>query len=184
MTRKFKIGKLETERLLLRPITPKDAADIFAYASDPEATKYVRFVTHTSMRDTHAFIRRVRASYAKGIDPVWGMQLKATGRIIGASGFIDWPNDNQRAELGYIVHREYWGQGIVTEAVLALCAFAFKEMRVNRIEAGTIVEHKASQRVLQKCGFRFEGVLRQREFIKGRFVDLAMYSLLREDYSK
>jgi ribosomal-protein-alanine N-acetyltransferase len=182
--KKLNVESIQTERLLLRPIFPNDAGDIFAYASDPEATKYVRFETHKSIRDTHAFIRRVRASYAKGINPVWAIELKATGRVIGASGFIDWPNDNQRAELGYILHRSYWGQGLVSEVVTALCGFGFKKMKVNRIEAGTIVEHRASQRVLEKCRFHFEGVLRQREFIKGRFIDVSMYSLLRSDYSK
>jgi ribosomal-protein-alanine N-acetyltransferase len=182
--KKFKVPPIETERLLLRPITMKDAPDIFAYASDPEVTKYVRFVTHKSLKDTHAFIRRVRTSYSKGITPLWGMQSKAAGRLIGAIGFLQWPNSDQRAELGYVVNRNVWGKGFVTEAAKALCDFAFKKMNVNRIEAGTMVGHAASQRVLEKCGFAFEGVLRQREFIKGRFIDVSMYSLLRQDYSK
>jgi ribosomal-protein-alanine N-acetyltransferase len=104
--------------------------------------------------------------------------------MIGAMGFLDWPNIHQRAELGYVINRKYWGEGLVTEAASALCDFAFRKMQVNRIEAGTIVEHRASQRVLEKCGFRLEGVLRQRELIKGRFPDVTMYSLLRQDYSK
>ncbi|MFL6299366.1 MAG: GNAT family N-acetyltransferase [Terriglobales bacterium] len=184
MKPKFKIPKIETERLLLRPITMKDAPDIFAYASDPEVTKYVRFVTHESIKDTHAFIRRVQASYKKGITPLWGMQLKTTGRLIGALGFLQWPNPDQRAELGYVINPIVWGEGYVTEAAKAVCNFGFKKMNVNRIEAGTIVGHVASQRVLEKCGFKFEGVLRQRELIKGKFPDVTMYSLLRSDYSK
>jgi ribosomal-protein-alanine N-acetyltransferase len=182
--RKFKIVRIETERLLLRLITMKDAANIFAYASDPKVTQYVRFVTHKNISDSRAFIRRVRASYKKGIDPVWGIELNASGQIIGTIGFLDWPNDNRRAELGYALNRKYWGQGLVTEAASALCDFAFWKMKLNRIEAGTIVGHTASQRVLEKCGFRLEGVLRQREIIKGRVVDVTMYSLLRQDYSK
>jgi [ribosomal protein S5]-alanine N-acetyltransferase len=182
--KKFKLVSIQTERLILRPITMKDAPDIFAYASDPEVTKYVRFVTHKSVKDTHAFIRRVRASYEKGITPLWGMELKASGRLIGALGFLQWPNPDRRAELGYVVNRNVWGQGYVTEAAKAVCDFAFKKMNVNRIEAGTILGHVASQRVLEKCGFKFEGVLRQRELIKGKFPDVTMYSLLRSDYSK
>jgi [ribosomal protein S5]-alanine N-acetyltransferase len=182
--KKFKVVPITTERLLLRPITMKDAPDIFAYASNPEVTKYVRFVTHKSLRDTYAFIRRVQASYRKSITPLWGMEVKASGRLIGASGFLQWPNADQRAELGYVIHPHFWGQGYVTEAAQALCDFAFKKMKVNRIEAGTIVGHTASERVLQKCGFKVEGVLRQRELIKGKFPDVTMYSLLRSDYSK
>jgi len=184
MPKRFQVERIETDRLLLRSITTKDAADIFAYASDPEVTKYVRFVTHKSIKDTHAFIRRVQASYRKGITPLWGMQSRASGRLIGAIGFLQWPNPDQRAELGYVISRDFWGQGLVTEAAKAVCDFAFRKMKVNRIEAGTIAGHAASERVLEKCGFRFEGVLRQREFIKGRFPDVSMYSLLRSDYSK
>ena len=182
--KKFKIVSIETERLLLRRITMKDVPDIFAYASDPEVTKYVRFVTHKNIKDTHAFIRRVQTSYRKGVTPLWGMQSKATDRLIGAIGFLQWPNLDQRAELGYVVNRKVWGQGYVTEAAKAVCDFAFTKMKVNRIEAGTIVGHTASERVLEKCGFQLEGVLRQREFIKGKFPDVTMYSLLRSDYSK
>ena len=182
--KKFKVARIETKRLLLRPITMKDAPDIFAYASNPEVTKYVRFVTHKSIKETHAFIRRVRASYRKGITPLWGIEIKASGRLIGALGFLQWPNPDRRAELGYVINPDFWGQGYVTEAAKVLCDFAFKKMKVNRIEAGTIVGHTASERVLQKCGFKFEGILRQREFIKGRFPDVTMYSLLRSDYSK
>ena len=83
-----------------------------------------------------------------------------------------------------MINRNYWGNGLVTEAAAALVDFAFRKMKVNRIEAGTIVEHRASQRVLEKLGFKLEGVLRQRELIKGRFPDVTMYSLLRSDYSK
>ena len=182
--KRFKIQPIQTDRLLLRAITMKDATDIFAYASDPEVTKYVRFVTHKSIKDTHAFILRVQSSYRKGITPLWGMELKASGRIIGALGFLQWPNPDERAELGYVINRNYWGKGLVTEAAAALVDFAFRKMKVNRIEAGTIVEHRASQRVLEKLGFKIEGVLRQRELIKGRFPDVTMYSLLRSDYSK
>jgi RimJ/RimL family protein N-acetyltransferase len=181
---KFKVERIKTERLLFRAVTMKDAADIFAYASDPEVTRYVRFVTHKSIKDTRAFIRRVLASYKKGVNRLWALELKATGRMIGAMAFLDWPNIHLRAELGYVVNRTYWGQGLVTEAASALCDFAFRKMKVNRIEAGTIVEHRASQRVLEKCGFKLEGVLRQRELIKGRFPNVTMYSLLRQDYSK
>ena len=182
--KKFKVEVLHTERLLLRPITMKDARDIFAYASDPEVTKYVRFVTHKSIKDTHAFIRRVQSSYRKGITPVWGIQLKETGRMIGATGFLQWPNPDQRAELGYVINRNFWGNGYVTEAAKAVCDFAFKKMNVNRIEAQAFVEQKASQRVLEKVGFKFEGILRQREFIKGSFVNETMYSLLVSDLAK
>src|SRR3954466_588870 len=105
--KKFKIVPIETARLLLRHITRKDAPDIFAYASNPEVTRYVRFVTHKSLKDTHAFIRRVRSSYRKGITPLWGMEVKASGRLIGASGFLQWPNPDQRAELGYVINPDF-----------------------------------------------------------------------------
>ena len=177
----MKPPRLRTERLLLRPIAARDIEDIFEYASDPEVTKFVRFVTHKTRRDTRAFLARMQQAYRKGI-PVWGIELQAENKMIGSIGFVDWLRDHRRAELGYVIHRKYWGQGITTEAVRAVVEFAFRKMDLNRIEAGTLPENVPSQRILEKVGFQYEGTLRQREHIKGRWPDQRMYSLLREEY--
>lgn len=173
---------LETPRLRLRKLTFADAADTFAYASDPEVARYVRFAVHRSIADSEQFISRVIQQYANGAEPVWGMELKETGKVIGSIGFVKWDRDNRRIELGYALGRPWWGQGLAPEAVAAIVEFAFAHTNVNRIEAFCFVEHGASARVLEKCGFQLEGVLRQYEEVKGHRPDLKLYSKLRSDW--
>jgi len=109
--------------------------------------------------------------------------LKQTGWVVGACALHCDPG-NARAELGYVLGRDYWGRGLVPEAVLAVLRFAFTQTQLNRIEAFCLVEHSSSARVLEKCGFRFEGVQRERELIKGRFADMKCYAMLRGDFAK
>ena len=171
--------RLETARLLLRPLRASDAKAIFDYASDPKVARHVRFATHRSLADSRQFLRHVHDR--RGKDCVWGIVTKETHRLIGTVGLLDCSADHRRAEIGYALHRDYWNQGIATEAVRAIVRHALRKMALNRLEAGCYVGNPASQRVLEKCGFSFEGVLRQREYIKGRYPDQKFYSLLRSD---
>ncbi len=82
--------------------------------------------------------------------------------------------------IGYDLSRPYWRRGIMTEALEAVIEFGFERMGLNRIEAVVFVENVASHRLLEKLRFEREGVLRDYEFLKGRFVDMVMYSLLRK----
>ena len=180
--KKFRIESLETERLLLRPLRMSDAAAIFAYASDPEVSRNVRFRTHRKIAESRAFLRFVMKRYRSGAEPVWGIELKADRRVIGSIGMVDWRRNHRRAEMGYALHRDSWDRGIATEAARAVVAFGFVKMDLNRIEAGCYPQNPASARVLEKCGFKFEGMLRQHEYIKGKFRDARLYSLLREEF--
>ena len=85
------------------------------------------------------------------------------------------------AEVGYSLSREYWNQGIMTEALRRVISFGFQELRLNRIEAQHEVDNPASGRVMVHAGMQYEGTLRQRVKNKGRFVDVALYAILRGD---
>ncbi len=83
--------------------------------------------------------------------------------------------------MGYSLSRAYLEQGIMTEALSAMLDFAFDEMRLHRVEAQHEVDNPASGAVMRKAGMRYEGTLRGRLFNKGRYVDVALYAMLRED---
>jgi len=172
---------LETSRLRLRKLAIEDAADIFAYASDPEVTRYLRFSEHKSMADSRAFLLRTLQSYRSGADLLWGIELKSAGRIIGGCR-LNCNFQHRAAEVGYVLARGHWGQGFAPEAVLAVAGFAFTRTEINRIEARCMTDHAASSRVLEKCGFHFEGIARESEWIKGKFTDLKIFSLLRAEW--
>lgn len=107
---------------------------------------------------------------------------KGDGHIVGTCGFVNWSLDHARAELGYAIHREYWGQGLVPEAVRAMISFGFEKIGLNRIEARCIAENTASARVMEKAGMSYEGTLRQREFIKGAYRNIKLYAILESEY--
>jgi ribosomal-protein-alanine N-acetyltransferase len=175
------LPRLETPRLILRALSLDDADDIFAYASDSEVTRYTIFERHQSLDTTIEWLRSVLDMYCDGHPGPWGMERRERGRLIGACGFRNWDAHHGRAEMGYTVTRAFWNQGYATEAVRALLAFGFEHMNLNRIEARAVPANVGSTRVMEKAGMKLEGVLRQSEFFKGGYQDLALYSILRSD---
>ncbi|MDR7482064.1 MAG: GNAT family protein [Armatimonadota bacterium] len=173
---------LETPRLLLRPLTLEDAADIYAYASDPEVSRYVTWHAHRSIEDTRTFLHGALALYAAGQVAPWGMVHRADGKVIGTCGFVSWYPDHGRAEIGYSLARAYWRQGYTTEAVRRIMRFGFEVMALNRIEARCEIPNVASARLLEKVGMTFEGILREHVYGKGRYRDMQMYSILRREW--
>ena len=117
--RELAAAGIETPRLLLRAFRSSDVDDIFEYASDPEVTKHVRFVTHKSTDDTRAFLRLMEENRRAGSSVVWAVTLRSNGKVIGSVGFVCWTPAHRRAELGYALNRHYWNQGYASEAVAA-----------------------------------------------------------------
>jgi ribosomal-protein-alanine N-acetyltransferase len=171
---------LVTDRLILRKVTPGDAEAVFAYASDPEVTRYVIWEMHRSIEDSRNFLDLVTSKYESGGEPEWAVVYKGDHRFVGTCGIVSWEPYHARAELGYALSRDYWGRGLMAEAVGAMISFGFREMNLNRIEARCIAENSASARVMEKAGMLYEGTLRQRELIKGEHRDIKMYSVLRD----
>ena len=172
---------LETEDLILRRPKRKDASDIFRYASDPEVARYVLWEPHRSLSETRGFVRDLCRRARAGWPTSWVVTLRETGRVIGTVGFVWYSADNRSAELGYSFAREYWNRGYATQALGAVASEVFRSLPVNRLEAQHDVRNPASGRVMEKCGFRKEGILRNRILNKGEFVDVALYSRLRSD---
>lgn len=172
---------LETDRLILRPMRMRDAQDLFDYARDPQVSRHVLWDAHASIRDSRQFLRGAIRQYRKGQPSSFAITLKDSGRMIGTVGFM-WINlDHLSAEVGYSLSRDYWNQGIMTEALRAVIAFGFDTLRLNRIEAQHETDNPASGRVMAHVGMQYEGLLRQRLKNKGKYVDVALYAILRGD---
>jgi len=168
---------LETDRLILRKLTPNDAEAVFAYASDPEVTRYLIWDTHRSIEDSKAFLKQTINGYESGGDEAdwWGIVYKGDHRLVGSCGFESQERSGHaRAALGYVLSRAYWSRGLAPEAVRAMIRFGFDGMSLNRIEARCIAENVASARAMEKAGMTYEGTLRQREFVKGAYRDIKL----------
>ena len=159
-----------------------DAGDMFEYSRDPEVARHVLWDAHRSIGETRAYIRYTMRKYRMGEPASWVIELNETGRVIGTIGFMWYQRDNNAAEVGYSLSRAHWNQGIMTEALACVLDFAFGTMGLHRVEAQHEVENPASGAVMRKAGMTYEGTLRGRLFNKARYVDVALYAALRDDY--
>lgn len=175
---------LESTRLRLRRISSDDLEDVFAYASDPEVTRYVAWDAHKTSEDSRSFITWALERYTAGEVGPWGVVVKENGRLIGTCGYANWFVTHRRAEIGFAIGRPYWNQGFTTEAVREVLRFGFERMKLNRIQARCEVENAPSERVMQKVGMTFEGVLRDEMFVRGRYRNLKMYSILKREWER
>ncbi len=112
----------------------------------------------------------------------WGITLKGEDAIIGSCAFVSFGPDFHYAETGYELHRAYWRQGIMAEAMPAILTYGFTELGLHRVEAATDPRNTRSQSLLLKLGFTYEGNLRQRFFFRDQFLDAHYFGLLKDEW--
>ena len=173
---------LETPRLLLRELVLNDTQAIFDIRGDYEVTRYNTGAAYDRIEQARDLIQAIRTGYADGAELRWGITLKPNPTVIGMCGFNYWVRHDRRASIGYDLSRQYWGQGLMTEAVRAMVNFGFTRMNLNRIEADADGRNLASARVLHKAGFHDEGVQYEQFYDHGGFYDLHLFALLRREY--
>ncbi|MGM0847405.1 MAG: GNAT family N-acetyltransferase [Bacillota bacterium] len=173
---------LETERLILREIRQKDATAIYGNFSDDRVTEFYDLETFTELAQADALIDKLAAGFRTHNQIRWAITLKPGNDLIGTCGFHEIEKEHYKVETGYELNPNYWGRGIMNEALNAIFAYAFEVMGVNRIEAFYDPENEKSRNVLENCGFIYEGTQRQRFFEKGKFVDASLSSLLKENF--
>lgn len=171
---------LMTERLILRQITSEDTDNVYRLLSNPKVIEYDTFELFTEKKQAEDLIRHFNNEFVKKRAIFWGISLKHTNELIGfCKCEVEVPM--VRADIGYDLNFEYWNKGIMTEALSKVIDFTFSNLNINRIEASVTTRNHASCKVLEKLGFIKEGVMRERSFWKGKFHDMIMYSLLKED---
>ncbi len=174
---------LTTPRLILRQVRMSDAQDIYEYSRDPEVARHVLWDAHTSIHQTRAYIRFLLRQYRTGQPGSFVIELARERKAIGTIGFM-WINQDYRsAEVGYSLSRSYWNQGIMSEALAAVLSFGFERLHLNRIEAQHESDNPASGKVMAHCGMAYEGRMRGRIYNKGRYVDVDVYAILRDDWT-
>jgi ribosomal-protein-alanine N-acetyltransferase len=173
---------LETQRLILREIQQSDAEAVFRIRGDYQVTRYNTGMAYTQIDQARALIDNIRQAYHNESEIRWGITLKGNDTVIGMVGYNYWSRKDSRASVGYDLARAYWGRGIMTEALCEVVRFGFKRMALNRIEADADARNIGSHRVLEKVGFKREGVLREQFYEEGAFHDLVLFSLLRKEW--
>lgn len=165
---------------ILRPWRREDAAGMAALADNPRIACWLRdvFPNPYTEQDALGYIESCIAGEGKQLCRA----IEINGRAAGSVGVFPGTDVYRRSgELGYWLAEEYWGSGVMTEAVRRITAEAFPRFDLLRIFAEPYAENKGSRRVLEKAGFTLEGVMRQGLQKNGRVMDYCMYALLRED---
>lgn len=167
------------ERIQLSPMTSADRGDMLELLNEREIyERTFRIPFPYREADYDEFIASMAETARKNGGPLHFAIRDAAGKAIGGCGFEGLARGH-RVEVGYWLGKPYWGRGIVTSVVAAMCEFAFREWDLVRIIAHVFDFNAASARVLEKNGFEFEGLLRKHLKKEGRFLDCKLYAKLR-----
>ncbi len=170
------------ERVALRPLTSNDADDLFAVFSDAEVMRYWSSPPWSDRSDAVELIERVMRGAADNAFYQWGIALNDGNHVIGTCTLFQIDRRNRRAEIGFILRRDLWGKGLMSEAIGALLGFAFDTMNLHRIEADVDPRNESCLKLLESAGFVREGLLRQRWLVNGEVNDSVMLGLLASEY--
>jgi [ribosomal protein S5]-alanine N-acetyltransferase len=174
--------QLPTSRLILREFTLEDVTDVHAYASREDTVRYTDWGPNTA-EQTREFMERKIARQREEPRLTWDLaaQSRETDRVIGTVSVSITRPSHREAEVGYVFHPEYWGRGYATEATVEMLRFGFGELKLHRIYATCDPKNRASARVLEKAGMRYEGHLRDHLIQRGAWRDSLLYAILETD---
>jgi ribosomal-protein-alanine N-acetyltransferase len=173
---------LETERLILRQLTLDDADFVFRHFSDPMVCQYLMDEPPlTEFAQAQRIIQFYLEPQGKTYNR-WGLIRKTDHQLIGTCGFHHWEKQYFRSEIGYDLTPDAWGKGYMTEALRAVVQNGFERMGLNRIDALVSIENDPSVKLLQKLGFKQEGVLRDYFCLDGKFYDHYLLALLQREW--
>jgi ribosomal-protein-alanine N-acetyltransferase len=158
-----------------------DAAALYRYAADPEVTRWFSWGPYTSEDEARTYIARLPGQRERGEQLDLVVEHLDAGPI-GICGLAELSVRDRRASIGTWLGREWWGTGANGECKALMCHVAFALLGLERVGAYANVDHARSQRALERIGFEREGVLRRFHRHHGRSLDVAVFSLLREDW--
>ena len=173
------------ENYYLREMRLSDAAWYMQYYNKPEISRFVpenmipKDIAHakSEMQDVIDAFKYKHTIY-------WGIARKDSDELIGGVGFHDWNKYHMRVEVAYDLEPDYWRRGIMMKAVRNIFNFAFCNMGIIRITATTIQENTASNNLLLKFGFKYEGLLKKYKYFHGKMYDIMIFSYTMDDYNR
>lgn len=174
---------LETERLIMRRFEIDDAQAMFDnWASNEEVTKYLMWPAHKSMAISKEYIESLIRGYEKSNVYDWGIELKEIKQVIGSIGVVRCNDDVGYVHIGYCIGKRWWNKGITSEAFCSVIKYLMDDVKVNRIESRHDPRNPYSGKVMEKCGLKYEGTLRESDINNHGICDASWYALLRKDY--
>ncbi|MCA1054184.1 GNAT family N-acetyltransferase [Rossellomorea aquimaris] len=175
---------LETNRLRLRNVTDADIEFIFKLFSDEKVCEFLYDEElYTVKEDAIEFVQWNKNPEEKGSNR-WILEAKDSHEKMGTCGFDAWDRTNHIAEIGYDLWHEYWGRGYMKEALVAAIESGFHNMDLNRINAYVALGNTRSTNLLERLGFKREGIYRDKHLFRGEYFDHYSYSLLKREWKE
>lgn len=175
---------IESDRLILSELTLDDEEDLLEYQSDPLTVRYIPWPARTRIQVREALekvlVPRTFESDNDYIVLAW--RLKDGGKVIGQSNISIQSKEHSRAEIGWVVHPDYVGQGYATEATRALITYAFNTLKFHRLVAYIDQRNEASVKLAERLGMRHEASFMKDEFFKGEWTSAFLYAVLSEEW--
>lgn len=178
--------KIETDRLILRRLELTDAQSVFDHwLSDERVTDNLIKGAHKTISETIERVAGILSEYSSKEFCYWGIELKASGELIGAIDFYNFDSATENCEVGFSLGYKWWNQGYGTEALRAVVEFGFCYMNIHKISAAHNIDNVASGKIMSKVGMEQEGMIRHMiRNAKNQYKDCAVYGILQEDYRK
>ena len=176
------MNRYPTERLYFRDIRPDDLPLVYAGLSHPKVIRHYG-ISFDSLEATREQMRWFANLEATQTGKWLALCETATDRFVGAGGFNGREAAHQKAEIGFWLLPEYWGNGYMTEAMPRLLEFGFQELDLHRIEGYVETDNHACRRAMIKLPFELEGVMRDCERKDDRWISVALYAALRPQSS-
>ena len=179
--------ELRSQRLLLRPFVMQDADELFPLINDKEIAANTRTIPYPYPEDGAAkWIETHELLWSEGKSAIFAVCEIESGNLSALRGAIGLEIDaeNEHAELGYWIGRDFWNKGFCSEACASIVEFGFTDLALQRIHAHHLTRNPASGRVLENIGMKREGVLRKHIKKWGVFEDIAFFGILREEWSR
>jgi RimJ/RimL family protein N-acetyltransferase len=176
--------KLETGRLIIRPIKPEDKNELFEYRSDAETNKYQGWVPK-SIADVELFIDGV--SKHPDEPETWFQVVlieKESQKLIGDVGIHFFGEENKQAEIGFTLSKAYQKKGYAKESVERIIDYLFEDLNKHRIIASTDPQNENSIGLLEKIGFRKEAHFIKSLFLNDHWVDDVVYAMIEDDWRR
>ena len=175
---------ITTARLTLRLISHDDVDALFEVFSNVEVMRYWSSPPLADRAAAVALVSEIHDSFERQVMLKWGVARLTDNKVIGTTTLYNLDFSNRRAELGYALGRDYWGQGYMQEALQGLLEYAFETLDLRRLEADVDPRNKASIQTLERLGFQREGFLRERWEVGGEIQDALFYGLLRSEWKR
>ncbi len=178
------IPLLETEHYILREPMIEDAKQLFLFMKDKDTMKYITPHPVTELEKMEEKLQAHLQGFQNEKEIPWVVTHRETGEIIGFFRLHKLNMWHRKAEMGTTIKKDYQQKGVMTEILRSIIPYCFEELNLNRLVGDIFSSNQGSQKLLERCGFHKDGVLRQTDFDGKEYHDTVVYSMLRSEYEQ